>query len=188
MKQVQKIVNKNKQYREHYISLFSEFNTTGVLTEITAIGEAAGTDWYGREANTIQVKHLTITGDYYNNDATATLNRLMVVRSKVGPLALADMPAYNAQADLSKMEVMYDKPFAANPGATDGVRIPLINYKHSFKTGKIPHLNVGYVDATSATAAQKNPLYIYLIGSTAAASTDNAIFGHIKLNYFDKGQ
>lgn len=188
VKQVQKIVNKNKSYRENFIHYQIECNTTGYLLEITSISEATGSDWYDRESNSIQVKHLEIQGDYIA-DATSNTTRIIVCRSKIGPLVAADFPTTSTQANLDKMEILYDKLKSFYmPTSSATSQLPLIHYKHSFKTGKVPHLNVAYVDAISATAAQKNPLYIWIIGSLAAGATVNAAIGQIKLHYFDKGQ
>lgn len=180
-------MNKNKQYRENYIHFEYECNTSGTLVEITSIGEATGADWYDRECNTIQVKHLEVQGDYIS-DTLYNVTRILIVRSKVGPLVAADLPTFQTQANLQKMEILYDKVKSFSLPAGAGQQLPLIHFKHSFKTGKIPHLNVGYVDLVSATAAQKNPLYIWFVGSLAAASTTNVAIGQIKLHYYDKGQ
>lgn len=186
VKQVQKIVNKGKVYHEFYQHVSSEANSTGVLLEFTAIAE--GNDFNQRESDTILVKHIETKLDYVKADATFNVARVMVVRSMTGPLILTDLPAYNVQADITRYQVLYDKTFATAAVASSTDFNQLVKFKHSFKTPKIPHMTVGYVDAESATAAQKNPIYLYIVGSTASGSTINTLTGSFKINYYDKGQ
>lgn len=188
VKQVQKIVNKNKQYREHFIYISTESNSTGYLGELTNVQYNLASDYNDRVGNTLQVKHIEVKLDYLKADTVGQLNRILIVRSKVGPLISTDFPVVNAQANLSRMEILYDKMFYERSGAATGGVEPVVNFKHSFKSSKVPHLNVEFVDEDSTTAAQKNPIYIWIISETAAASTDNLVTGYSKLHYYDKGQ
>lgn len=100
----------------------------------------------------------------------------------MGPLTISDFPVYNGQADLARMQVLYDKSFGTGSAAAGNDFNQIVNFKHSFKTGKVPHMNVRYVTGESTNAAQENGVYLYVIGSTATTSSCN---GQMKAHFYD---
>lgn len=180
VKQVQKIVNKNKRYKTYQRIITTEGNTTGDLREFT--NNSIGNSQDQRENQTIFVHRIKFQMSIIN-DGVYNVYRVLVVRSKQGALALADMPAYSGAPDLDKMQVYYDRLVSSYAPNTQPPTI--LGMTHKFKTKKIPHLKVGYDTNTSATDAQENALYLFIVGNTAEASAANLVDILMEVNYYD---
>lgn len=185
VKQVQKIINKDKIYHEIFQSVGDEANTTGFLYNVFAVAE--GNDFNQRESDKIHAKHMEMKLVLTQTDTNANGIRIIVARSKIGHLITSDFPAWNGQPDLTIMQILYDN-ILVTPALQPNAPITVAKFKYSFKTKKIPHLNIGYVDTDSATAPAKNGVYVYVVGSLAEASTANVINGWIKGHFYDSGQ
>lgn len=181
VKQVQRIINKNKQLKHVYISAASTISTTGVLKEFTTVTE--GDNFNNRDGDKIGVQSIRFQLSIRNNSTTPTAQdcRIMLVRGKYGPLATGDMPAIAGAPDLDKMQVYYDETFSMSDIEFD---MPMQrNFKKKFTTKKIPHLLVNYDDDVSASVAQKNPLYLFYIGTEA--TNPAAVRGYTYLKFFN---
>jgi len=170
VKQVQKIIQKNKQLKNVRKEIASNgITTTGILQEITAISE--GDNFNNRDGDKVQVLSMKLHSNIYSGAAGTnnTQIRCMLVRGKYGPLALADMPAdEREQPDLDKMQVYFDRLYTLGAAGSGDDHINGVLHYKSFKNSKVPHLLVHFDDDESATAAQSNPLYIFAISNTAA--------------------
>lgn len=180
VKQVQKIVDINKKLKQNWTFATDTIDTTGYLLEFTAIPE--GDDFNQRSSDKIRLQSIRAQLAVRQTGVTPSSAdvRVMIVRGKFGPLAVGNMPAYNAEPDLDRMQVYYD--FITTLADVEINPIHL-TYMKKFRTKKVPHISVNYDDDVSGTAAQNNPLYLYAVGSTAA----NAPFlrGYIKAKWFD---
>lgn len=183
VKQVQKIIQKNKQLKNHR----AEINTgtvdnTGILNEISAISE--GDDFNNRDGDKIQALSIKMHGPVRSDTSATgfTTLRVMICRGKFGPLVIGDMPAdTNEQPDLDKMQIYYDRNFTV--GHLDTRVVNDVGYYKSFKNSKVPHLLLHYDDDTSATACQSNPLYIFHVSN--AATNGPRQTGWIDLKFFN---
>lgn len=181
VKQVQNIINKNKQLKHVYQSAGNTISTTGVLKEFTSVAE--GDNFNNRDGDKIGVQSIRAMLSLRNNSSTPTAQdiRVMIVRGKYGPLVVGDMPAITGAPDLDKMQVYYDETFTLSDIEFDH---PMQrNFKKKFRNRKIPHLLVGYDDDESATAAQRSPIYLYHIGTEATNVA--AIRGYVYLKFFN---
>lgn len=182
VKQVQKIVEKNKLIKRDNEDLGGTFDTTGDLYELTNI--AKGDESFQRDTDRIAVKRVKLSFSVQNVTANYNSYRVMVVRSKIGPLVAANFPTSIGNADYDKMQVYYDKFHGIGPGITlidQGIRTHQILVRFSNK--KVPHLNVGYDETASATLARDNPLYMWIVGHTA---DDLQSQGFSEITWFDK--
>lgn len=182
VKQVQKIVNSNKSLKTKRLSVQQSPTSAGTLTEITGVSE--GDDYNQRNSdriNALSIKMaLTLSHDTTNTGRVSS--RVVIARSKVGPLALGDFTlSATAQQDLDKMQILYDRCFQTDPDAP--VVNDILHYK-SFKNRKVPHMVVGYDDDASATAAQNNP--IYLLTYSSDASDGPAFQGYIDFKFMSR--
>lgn len=161
VKQVQKIVNKNKQLKSQQDIASQAVTTAKYLYEITEITE--GDDFNQRTSDKIFLQSLKINMSI-NQAGTLTqqLCRVMVVRGKNGPLSTADLPAYSTEADLDKMQVYYDRIVRIPATAIDPIQW---DFFKSFRNKKVPHLKVRYDDDVSAISAEGNPIYVYAVSS-----------------------
>lgn len=180
VKQVQKIVNKNKRLKTAWYNINSAASSTvPIFTDITAISE--GEDFSQRDSDHILAASLRVQWSMVNaNTATAQGLRVMIVRGLHGNLLSSDMPAVGVTPNLDLMQVLYDEVIQL-PGA---VFDPITRFHFkSFKNKKVPHMRITYNDAASVTAAFSNPVYFYAIStvSTNAAT----VHGYAKLKFFD---
>jgi len=192
-KQVQKIVDKDKQLKQCWTPLTSaSFSSTPYFVELTELAE--GEDFNQRDSDLVNAISLdvkfTIARSAATTNGTASTVRIMIVRSKVGPVVVADLPASptsSTQPNLTKYSVLYERFISIGPYDSDGIFIDTvckdIQHKIKFKKGKIPHLGLMYDDAVSATAAQKNGIYLYVDNSDATTLT---LAGQSRLKYYDK--
>lgn len=183
VRQVQKIVEGNKQIKRLNTSVNGTFTTTGDLYELTAIAKSNTN--LTRDSDRINLLQAELEVGFYSDTAGYKQLRIMMVRGKYGPLVLADFPDIVTTPDYDKMQVYHDRVYTIGPGSTnfDSSVIHRVNLKKQFKNRKVPHLNVIYDTDVSATAAQDNPIYIYFIQSSANAITSSG-YGSIK--WFDK--
>lgn len=180
VKQVQKIINKNRRLKVFQEYFLETIDSGDDLKEFTAIPE--GDDIGERDTDTIHLMSIKLMLSI-NNHATATVQRLrvMVARGRNGPLAIGDFPATPGTApDLDKIQVYYDE--IINLPAVD-IDPFQIRWFKSFKTRRIPHLNVRYDDAASATAAQHNPVYLFM--SSSEATNGASVAGYIITKFYD---
>lgn len=181
VRQVQKIVDSNKKLKSKTNIFELTLSNAGTLTELTAITE--GDDFYQRDTDVIRL--MSAKGHYnITNGSTASAQscRVLIVRSKVGPLVLANMPAINAMPDLDKFVVLYDQYIRLE--ATKDAYLPIFRFYKSFKNKKVPHLNVIYDDDKDDTASQNHGVYVFTI--TSAPSNQCNLFGIFKIKWFDK--
>jgi len=193
VKQVQKIVNANKQLKQCWTPVDqSPSSTTPYFLELTQLAE--GEDFNQRDSDLVSAIGLnlkfTINRLAATTNSTVSTVRMMVVRSKVGPLVVGDLPASPASAtmpNLTKYQVLYERFISIGPYDSDGIFIDTvckdISVSFKFRKGKIPHLGLMYDDGVSATACQKNAIYLYLDNSDA---TTLAAVGQSVLKYYDK--
>lgn len=192
VKQVQKIVEKNKQLRTAYVDLddASFASSSPVFVELTSIAE--GDDNNLRDSDRINLKSIRLNLVASKLPATTngdvTTIRVLIARSKTGPLTVADFPASTiALPDNDKMQVLYDRYYALGPYDTDGIFIDSvlreIPIKLKFANKKVPHLTVGYDDDVSATAAQHNPIYLNI---EATGNNTMRLDGVAIVKWFDR--
>lgn len=189
VKHVQKIIEKDKVIKRVDVPFQGTFTTTGDLYEITQI--AKGNDTITRDSDRIHVMKVSIQNLFSNttNTTQALRLRVMFVRSKKGPLVIANFPAYIATPDFDKMQVYYDEIHILGPFSTTATQaqssqtVLKLAYKKSFKNKKIPHLNVGYDTDVSVTDAQDNPLYMYTVGDSANSIGQQ---GYARISWFDR--
>ena len=136
----------------------SNVDNTGSQFNITSIVE--GDDWDQRQSDRIQVLKFAFFLTLAGSDSSNAI-RIMFVRSKVGPLVAANFPTLLNPPDYDKMQVYYDRTYQTSQNGPDIVNDVI--YSHNFKSRKVPYLNVNYDDDVSATNAQKNPLYMWII-------------------------
>lgn len=180
VKQVQKIVNKNRTFKTDFQFVNVEPNTTGALVEFTDIDQ--GDDYNQRDTDRILLQGIRAMLSL-DLDGQDNRIRVLIVRSKIGPLVLADFPAYNTQPNLDKMQVYYE--YYVGTSVADADRPFQIRYKKKFNKGKIPHMKVTYADSVSVTAAQSNPVYLFTVGNVAAATSTSLLSGYIYTNWYD---
>lgn len=184
VKQVQKIIQKNQQIKTTRVAIASLANTTGALTELSAITE--GDNFNNRDGDKIKAQSLKVCYSISPDTTNAILQivRIIIVRGKYGPLVLADLPtAIAGQCDLDKMQVYHDRIYQLldnQDAINDNSTVPFFK---SFKNKKVPHLLCNFDDDVSATACQSNPLYFYVLG--ASASTPCAVNGFSDLKFFN---
>lgn len=187
VKQVQKIVNANKALKQTYTALNANISSnTPSLFELTEITE--GDDFNTRDSDSINLQTAKVDLVAY---ASESLNgnsviRLMLVRGKFGPLTVSDMPSsVNAEPDLDKIQVYHDQVYTLNdvsgPANINGIR-----WYKSFKNKKVPHMKVEYDDDTSASEAQKNPIYVFAISNQLSTGNPPAINGFGRVKWFDR--
>ncbi len=148
--QVKKLITSNQQVKQLWLSVNNIFTDAGTLQELTTIGE--GNDFDERNTDRIKVLsarlHVSI-GPTAVNSLEQT-DRVMIVRSKRGPLLLADLPGIFSAPDLDKFQVLLDRYlFYSGQSEQDQSTIDMF---HSFKKGRIPHMKCIYDDDVSATA------------------------------------
>lgn len=180
VKQVQKIVNKNKRLKTAWYNINSSATSgTPIFTDITAISE--GEDFSQRDSDHILAASLRVQWSMINaNTATNQIVRVMIVRGLHGNLLSSDMPAVGVTPNLDLMQVLYDETIHL-PGA---VFDPITRFHFkSFKNKKVPHMRVTYNDAASATNAFSNPVYYYAVSSVGTNGAQ--ISGYAKLKFFD---
>lgn len=181
VKQVQRIINKNKQLKHVWTSAAQGFSTAGTLIEFTGISE--GDNFNNRDGDKIGLQSIRAQLSMRNNTTTPTTQqiRVMIVRGKYGPLVVGDFPTLTGAPDLDKMQVYYDEIWALSDIESD----PPIQrkFKKKFSTRKIPHLLVGYDDDVSASAAQRNPIYLY--AETSEATNVARMEGYIYAKFFN---
>lgn len=183
-KQVTKIVQSGQELKQAYTSLNIAFLSTGTLTEITALSK--GSNYNQRDGEDIRYQstkfEMAIAPTEAGNQNAVC--RIMFVRSKKGPLVVADFPTtVDAEPNFDKMQVYKDQVYVTNDVTGEG-SINNIRWFKSFKNRKTPHLNVGYVASVSATAGQNNPLYLYMV--TSALVSTPTLQGYIRSKWFDK--
>lgn len=178
VRQVQKIINANKDLKRKWIELSHDPSTTAVVTEATAISE--GDNFDNRIDDTIRVHSMYVQW-CYNHDTTAAdgSTRLLVLRARYGQLDATDIPAVGATPDYDKLQVYYDEVITFEAESTEPV---CRTFYKTFKNKKIPHMKVKYDDDVSATDAVINPLYVASVGDGANAPR---IKGYVLVKYFD---
>lgn len=179
-RQVVKIVNAKKELKRVYYNLNAFASTdTGNTTEITSISE--GNNWNERDSDRIQCLSLKGNIQLYGPDTTNTI-RVMIVRSKTGPLVLGDFPTLAGQPDLDKYQILFDRTYmtASEMPITERSFISI-----KFKNKKVPGLNVGYDNSVSNSFAQSNPIYLWS-RSDSALEADPLINGQLELKFYDK--
>lgn len=192
VKQVQKIVDSNKQLKRVYGDItVSTLVTTGSLTELTVISK--GDENFERDTDRIRLLKAEVELGILNQQVTPGNVRLMLVRSKVGPLVAGDFPtSQSGTPDFDKMQVYHDRLYSIHDSASSvagdapngGATIHRIIMSKSFKTSKIPHLNVIYDTDESATAAQDNPIYLWMWASQSSNGVN--VRGRTIIKWFDK--
>lgn len=201
VKQVQKIVNSNMFLKQTYLAVANNtaVASTGTLLEITAIPD--GDAFNQRESNRLRL--LSYNAKYqFRNSSSNTISsgtetprlRMLIVRSKQGPLVLADLPTtVTGLPDLDRMQVYHDRvhylPYFLYTGTTEAGNIPgdlaTINDIQDFKSfhnKKTPHLNVGF-DLLSDEFANVNPIYILFITDVDSIPL---VSGWTHIKFFDK--
>lgn len=184
VKQVQKIIQKNQQLKVFRTQLAVTGVTAGTLVELSAISE--GDNFNNRDGDKIKVQSLKMPFAIEGDTASTILQRvrILVVRSKTGPLVAANFPAsLTGQPDLDKMQVYYDRMYSymdQQESISDNVTVPM--YK-SFKNKKVPHLLCHYDDDVSATDCQQNPIYLWIVG--LSNTTPVSIVGYADLKFFN---
>lgn len=197
VKQVQKIINKNLLLKQIYLFINNQSPTNvGILTELTAFD--TGTQFNQRDSNRIRLMsyNVKLQFTFPPNDNSLITIRMLIVRSKQGQLSLADLPDFNQQPDLDLMQVYFDKQYAMSPTVVDGTT-PTTSYSlssnsiindiqdfKSFKTKKVPHLNVGYNDDSTDSPAVTNPIYIYFVTGFSVPTINVNGWAHMK--FYDK--
>lgn len=179
-KQVSKIVNKGKRLKTEFADLSGDIDGTGIFQEITAIAE--GDDFNQRDSDVVFLRQVKICMALVPPDtATKQSFRILVVRSKTGPLVVGDMlTSVSGEPDLDKYQVLYDERFGVPAHDIDPIKR---NKNFKFYNRKIPHLRVIYDDDESDTAAQNHGVYIQLFGSE---DTHPAfIRGWVKAMFYD---
>lgn len=180
VKQVQKIIEKDKKFKTKHDYFNVTPLTTKSLTELTAITE--GDNYFERHGDKIHLKKIVIHMSIAQNDTpTRMMNRLLIVRSKTGPLVVADLPAYDAEVDLDDMAILHEEIF--NIQSVDNTQPIQRTIKLKFQNKRVPHMNVEYDDDDSATNAQNNPVYMYWVGSDATYGL--SVIGHYYTSFFD---
>lgn len=177
VKQVGRLINKQKQLKHVYIDQVQTLGTTATFKEITTTSEGTGISL--RDSDKIFLQSLRAQWTI-SSAATpvAAQVRVMIVRGRNGPLVVGDMPAITAAPDYSKMQVLFDTRLGYPDADFDPMRY---SYFKSFKNKKVPHLKVRYEG--SDTAASGNPIYMYTIASSAA--NVGTLHGWSKIKFFD---
>lgn len=177
---VTKLINKGKELHTYQYYVDANVPNTKTLVELTDI--TIGSQYYMRDdCNTITVRaikgHVGIAGADSSNRM-----RVIIARSKDGPLYTTDFPAIGAQPDLDKMQVYWDRTFLVSQyGPYFLSNIP-VNIK--LAKGKIPGVNVRY-DGTTSTSAISGGIYLYYISDSAAAS-DPLLISHLNIKFYEK--
>lgn len=182
VKQVQKIINTGKQIKTFRTTHDVTTTNAGFFVDLSAVTE--GDDFFQRDGDKIHAVSLKTVASMLGTTALATKAtiRVLIVRSKTGPLVVGDMPAaLLAQPDLDKMQVLYDHhyQFTAS-GLGDQIEI---NYFKSFKNRKVPWMNILYDDDESALLSQSNGVYLFL--DTDAAANGPLFRGYSVLKFYD---
>lgn len=176
-KQVQRIIQKNKQFKTFHDSFLISVSDAKDLTEFTAITE--GDDYNTRDGDKIQLKNILVHLSINTTDTPIGGKvRLMMIRSKTGPLVVADLPAYNAEPDLDKYAILYEEFFNMQDDNINPINRKI---KLKFQNKKVPHMNVHFDDDESATLAQRNPVYMYWVSSASCA----VVLGNFYTNFFN---
>lgn len=177
VKQVQKIVNSNKDFKQRHFGANGNISTTQLLIPLTTV--PIGSNFNNRESD--RIRAVSLKGQVVvalNNTPLSQRNRIMVVRSKTGKLTVTDFPTLHNQPDLDKFQVLMDQIYISG----DGDFTPeIFRFYKSFKNKKIPHMNIGYDN--EANDVITNPIYLYMYGSSGTnGNTYNYAFN---LKYYD---
>lgn len=180
VKQVQKIVNKNKRLKSAWYNINSQApSSSPIFTDITAVSE--GEDFSQRDSDVILAASLRVQWSIAQaNTPTAQNIRVMVVRGLHRTLLSSDMPAAGVTPNLDLMQVLYDEVIHLPGSSIDP--ITRFHFK-SFKNKKVPHMKVTFNDAASATAAFSNPVYFYAVSTVTTNAAQ--VTGYAKLKFFD---
>lgn len=180
VKQVQKIINSNKLLKVFYTAMPGGIaSATPQLIPLDSVTK--GDEFFQRDSDRINVQSLKLTLGIYNTAAAVNTIRIIVLRSKVGPLVVGDLPAaINTVPDLDKMQVYEDRIYSF--GTAGSAAFFNDQMFKSFKNKKVPHMKVGYDETVSATLAQDNPLYIYFL----TLQDSIVVQGHARLKFFDR--
>jgi hypothetical protein len=195
VKQVQKIVDKNKQLKQCWTPLDdASFDSSNpVFIELTQLTE--GDDFFERDSDLVRLLSLklmfTINRLPATTNASVTTARIMVCRTKVGPLTVADMPGSpvsSTQPNLTKYQVLYERFVSIGPYDSDSNGFidntsKDVQIKLKFRNRKIPHLGLMYDESVSNTASQKNAVYLHIDTSD---TTTMALQGQSLAKYYDK--
>ncbi len=180
VKQVQKIIEKNKRLKVEFKNQVDVMTSVGALNELTTVAE--GDDFNERQGDIINAMSLKVQWTVSPNATpTAGVYRIMIVRARIGALVAADLPAVVGTPDLDKFQVLYDKVYNVNASAT------YMNfgetYFKSFKNRKVPYMKVRYDDDISASAAQDNAIYLWTISGILIEGPSFQAFTRLK--FFD---
>lgn len=151
--------------------------TTGLLYEVTNLGPGF------REGEKVRLKNIRIKYHVYcqpNNSVSSYSLRVMLVRSKVGPLtSAASYPTIYGCPDTDKYAVLADKMYEFNANAHNGTAWggftgTTININKSYKNG----IQVQY---DGAADSQNNGVYLWLISD----NTNVVVEGYRLMKYYD---
>lgn len=183
VKQVQKIINKNKQLNRYELLTSVAPTTAKSLTGLDQIGLATtgGNEFNIRNSDQILVQSLRLQGSIIAPATpTAQTVRLLLIRSKKGPLAVADLPSTTGQTDYDRVQVLYER--IINIGTLTSEPIAFGMFK-SFRNKKIPHMKLRYDDTVGDDIPLENNLYFYAVTSTATNGA--SIYFRTMIKYFE---
>lgn len=174
-RQVYRIVNAGKQLGRSRQTTSESVGTTGEIFEISQLTKS--NDRNNRQSDTVIVKKIRVQlGATMHASADVFQFRLLIVISKMGPLAVGDLPTDTlVLPDYDKMIVLYDRTVRIH----DGIGCWNVDIRKKLSRKNIPGLKVGYDDDESATAAQIHPIYVYTISSDNTNQPSYTMLGEI---------
>lgn len=183
-KQVKLLKRENRRTKPEKTSFCTQINdnvlTAQKIYEVTDVGSAPT-----GEKITLTDFEVRLMLHTVPNAASFQFHRVMILRSKVGTLVAADMPALIHDCpNHEAYAVLYDKSFNSMPRAWNdtsavyaGYDPATIKYRKKYKAG----LTVKY-DGTNA--AEYNPIYVVIITDQVASSIARSD-GYILVRYVD---
>lgn len=197
VKQVQKIVEKNKELKMSWTAINDASADSGnpTFVELTTIAE--GEDFNQRDSDKVNLISLDLKFSIGRLPATTnntvSFLRMLVVRAKGRPLTVTDMTndilvVGTTPPDIDLYQILDERILGLGPFDSDSngmISNVVINYskKYKFKNAKVPHMTLLYDDDESATACQKNAIYLFIISSD---TTTFQVAGQAKLKFYTK--
>ena len=182
VKQVSRLINKNKRLKQKWLSVDNQVPSTGSLAEISDVPQGNGYNQRDSEKILARSIQLSLSLNSTAGGFETSNVRIMIVRSKKGPLALSDLPGVFVEPNLDNLQVYFDKHYQINENNSMPV---LIDYYKSFSNGKIPHMVIGYINANNA--AINNPVYLYYINEPVGGGGPDgpSLEGYHIIKFFD---
>ncbi len=184
VKQVTRLINKNKRVKQRWILQDHMLQPDpGALFEFTVIPK--GVDHSERDSDKLAALSLQLHLSINQNDSDNEIDdeyRFFLVRSKSGPLTVTDMPLFFGRPNLDKYQVYLDKYINIKNDTVEPIEI---DFYKSFKTGKVPHMIIGYDGVLDGTNAINNGIYLFVIKREAGVLTGGTMIGYSLLKYVD---